>query len=159
MSLTAVLAAIMVVVGVIGVVVPALPGLLLVWAGVLLWALGRHDPVAWTTLGVLTAVTLAGVLAKYAWPGRRLRSSGVPWRTLAAGAALAAVGFFVIPVVGAVLGLLLGIYLAELARLGSPAQAWPSTRATMAAVGWGLAIELGTALVVATGWAATAALA
>jgi uncharacterized protein YqgC (DUF456 family) len=33
-----VLAGVLVVVGIIGVVVPGLPGLLVVWAGVLLWA-------------------------------------------------------------------------------------------------------------------------
>ena len=42
------------------------------------------------------------------------------------GALLAFVGFFVVPVVGMLLGFVLGVYLAERGRLG-PAQAWPST--------------------------------
>ena len=39
---------------------------------------------------------------------------------------LGVVGFFVVPVVGLFLGFVLGVYLAELRRVGAAA-AWPST--------------------------------
>src|SRR5918911_3314299 len=129
-ALTA-LAGLIIVVGLAGVVVPFLPGLPLVWGGVLLWALGRHDPVAWGTLVIATILLAAGTAAKYALPGRRLRGSGVPLSSILLGGVLGVVGFFVIPVLGAVLGFVLGVYLAERLRLGSRA-AWPSTRSALA---------------------------
>ncbi len=144
-------AALLVAVGIVGIVLPVLPGLVLVVAGVAVWAVPRGDAVAWTVLGVVVAIVVLGSVAKYLLPGRRLRDSGVPGRTLAAGAVLGVVGFFVIPVVGLFLGFVLGVYLAELARLGR-AGAWPSTRQALAAVGWSILIEMATGLLAAAVW-------
>jgi uncharacterized protein YqgC (DUF456 family) len=147
-----VLAAALVVVGIVGIVVPILPGLVLVVAGVAVWAVSRADAVAWIVLGIVVAIVLVGSVVKYLVPGRRLRDSGVPGRTIALGAVLGVVGFFVIPVVGLFIGFVLGIYLAELARLGGHEVAWPSTRKALAAVGWSIVIEMATGLIAAAVW-------
>jgi hypothetical protein len=147
-----VLAAVLVVVGIVGIVVPILPGLVLVVAGVAVWAVARADAVAWIVLGIVVAIVLVGSVVKYLVPGRRLRDSGVPGRTIALGAVLGVVGFFVIPVVGLFIGFVLGIYLAELARLGGHDVAWPSTRKALGAVGWSIVIELATGLLAAAVW-------
>jgi uncharacterized protein YqgC (DUF456 family) len=147
-----VIAALLIVAGIVGIVVPVLPGLILVLAGVAVWAIPRGDAVGWTVLGIATAIVVLGSVAKYLLPGRRLRDSGVPGRTIAAGAVLGVVGFFVIPVVGLFLGFVLGIYLAELVRLHWSEQAWPSTRQALAAVGWSVVIELATGLLAAAVW-------
>jgi len=147
-----VLAAVLVAAGIVGVVVPVLPGLLLVVAGVAVWAVPRGDAVAWTVLGVVVAIVALGSVAKYLLPGRRLRDSGVPGRTLTAGAALGLVGFFVIPVLGLFVGFVLGVFLAELARLRRRELAWPSTRRALAAVGWSVVIEMATGLLAAAVW-------
>ena len=159
MTQTTLAATIMIAVGLVGIVLPILPGLVLVWGGVAVWAFGRQDVVGWVTLGIATAIVAAGTVVKYAIPGRRLREGGVPWLTLAAGAALGVVGFFVIPVVGMVVGFVLGVYLAELGRLRTHNAAWPSTKRALAAVGWSILIELVTGMIVAVGWGVTAALA
>ena len=49
------------------------------------------------------------------WPMKRMRAADVGTKTLLAGAVLGIIGFFVIPVVGLVIGFVLGVYLAELA--------------------------------------------
>ncbi len=61
------------------------------------------------------------------------------------------VGFFVIPVVGLFVGFVLGIYLAERARLGAD-QAWPSTKHALRAVGLSIVIELTAAVLAAATW-------
>jgi uncharacterized protein YqgC (DUF456 family) len=146
-----VLAGILIVVGLVGVVVPMLPGLLLVVVGIGVWAVPRGDALGWTVLGVAVAVAALGTVAKYALPGARMRVAGVPGRTLLAGGVLGIVGFFVVPVVGLLLGFVLGVYLAELARLGRGG-AWPSTRTALAAVGWSVLIELAAGLVATAVW-------
>jgi uncharacterized protein YqgC (DUF456 family) len=139
--------------GVVGVVIPVLPGLLLSWLGVLLWALlgDASGTVRWTVLAVATVVALAGAAVKYVLPGRRMKSVGVPNSALLAGGALGLIGFFVVPVVGLILGFVLGVYLVERARLG-PGRAWPSTKEALRAAGMAMLIEFTTALGIAVVW-------
>ena len=82
---------------------------------------------------------------------RRLQATGVPRSTLFFGAALGIVGFFVVPVIGLVLGFVLGVYLAERHRL-SHGEAWPATVAALKAVGLGILIELGFSVLAAVAW-------
>jgi uncharacterized protein YqgC (DUF456 family) len=139
--------------GIIGVVVPVVPGLLLSWLGVLFWAfLGEESGgVKWVVLVVATVIAVLGAGIKYLVPGKRLKSAGVPNSALLAGGVLGLIGFFVVPVVGLILGFVLGIYLVERSRLGA-AQAWPSTKHALAAAGMALAIEFTTALAIAVVW-------
>lgn len=146
-----VLVALAILVALVGVVVPLLPGSLLVGGAVLVWALYVGTTAAWTTFAVAVAVLAAGQVAMYLVPGRRLRAAGVPGRTLIAGAALGVVGFFVVPVVGLVLGFVGGVYLSELARVGSR-EAWPATVHALKAAGLSVLIELGACLLAASAW-------
>jgi uncharacterized protein YqgC (DUF456 family) len=159
MSTATTLAAVLIVVGLVGVVVPLLPGLILVWAGIALWSLSHGGEAGWLVLAAASLVLALGLFAKYALPGRRLRDVGVPWTTLTFGVVLGVFGFFVIPVFGLPLGFVLGVYLAEAARLNSFAAAWPSTRSAVAAVGLSLLIELGAGLIATAIWLAGATLA
>ncbi|QNN53009.1 DUF456 domain-containing protein [Nocardioides mesophilus] len=138
-------------VGIVGIVVPVLPGSLLVLAAILVWALETGSASGWTVFAVATTLLAAGAVVKYAVPGRRLKTAGVPNRTLWFGAALGVVGFFVIPVVGLFVGFLAGVYLAEHQRLGA-SLAWPSTKHALRAVGLSLLIEMAAALLAALVW-------
>lgn len=136
-----VIAGLVILVGIVGIVLPVLPGLLLIAAALVGWAAYVGGSVAWTAalLGVL--VLGLGALVKYLLAGRHLRSKGVPTSTLVVGGLLGIVGIFVVPVIGLPLGFVLGIYLAELQRVGRR-QAWPSTRHALAAVGLAMLVEL-----------------
>ena len=151
MSATEVVVALVIVVGVVGVVVPVLPGSLLVLAAILVWASEVGTSPAWIVLAVATTFLVVGAVVKYLVPGRRLRTAGIPTTTLLAGGVLGVVGFFVVPVVGLVLGFVLGVYLAELARVGGEA-AWPATKHALRAVGLSLLIELAATLLAAATW-------
>lgn len=146
-------------VGIVGVVVPVLPGLVLCWVSVLAWTLLAHaGPGRWAVLAVATVILAMGIVVKYVLPGRSLKNAGVPNRSLLAGGALGAVGFFVIPVVGLFLGFVLGIYLAEQVRLRSSGPAWQSTRHALKAAGLSVLIEGLAALGIAATWATGVAL-
>ena len=147
-----VLVGLAILVGLLGVIVPALPGLLLVWGAVLVWALVERTALAWVVLAVATALVATGEVVKYLIPSRRIRAAGVPATSLAAGGVLAIVGFFVIPVVGGLIGFVLGVYLAERLRLPGHAEAWPSTLHALKAAGLSMLIELGAWLLVAGTW-------
>jgi uncharacterized protein len=152
-STISVIAGIVIALGVLGVVIPVIPGLLLSWLGVLLWAvLGDADgALRWVVLGLATAVAVIGAGIKYLWPGKRLKSAGVPNTALLAGGVLGLIGFFVIPVVGLILGFVLGVWLAERVRLG-PERAWASTKQALAAAGLAMLVEFTAALGIAVVW-------
>jgi uncharacterized protein YqgC (DUF456 family) len=149
-----VLVALAIAVGLVGVLVPVLPGLLLVWAAILAWAVEVRGAVAWTVLALVTVAFVVGTVVKYVVPGRRLRRAGVPWTSTAVGGVLGVVGFFVIPVVGLVVGFVLGVYLAEWGRLHASGPAWQSTRRALAAAGVSMLIELSAGVVMAGCWLA-----
>lgn len=98
-----------------------------------------------------TALIAAGQIVKYTIPGRRLRTDGVPNRSLVVGGLVAIVGFFVVPVVGVFIGFVLGIYASEAQRVGAR-MAWPSTQAALRAVGVSMLLELTSALMAAVVW-------
>ena len=151
MSGVEVLVALAIAVGVVGVVVPLLPGSLLVLGAILVWTIYEGGGTAWAVFAVAAIVIGLGVVVKYAVPGRRLKEVGIPGSTMALGAVLGVVGFFVIPVVGLPLGFVLGVYLAELSRVGGSA-AWPATVHALKAVGLSMLIEFTASLLAAAVW-------
>lgn len=147
------LVALLMVVGLVGVVVPALPGLLLVWAAGVAWVwLDGGGPVRLTEGLLLTALLVAGTVAKYLLPARSAAGAGAPRTTLVLGAAGAVLGFFVIPVVGFAVGGVGVVLLVELARLHDVPAAWRSTWAVLRAIGLGVLIEMGTAVLMIGTW-------
>ena len=146
-----VLVAVSIAVGLVGVVVPLLPGALLVWSAIVVWGFTVGTATGWAVVGVATALIAAGQIVKYTIPGRRLRTDGVPNRSLVVGGLVAIVGFFVVPVVGVFIGFVLGIYASEVQRVGART-AWPSTQAALRAVGASMLLELTSALMAAGVW-------
>ncbi len=150
MSGTVVVCGLLVVVGLFGIVVPLLPGTLLVALGIGIWAVDVGSAGAWATFALALLLLVVGTVVKYAVPGRRLKAT-VPTRTLVVGGLCAVVGFFVIPVVGALVGFPVGVYAAERVRVGADG-AWPSTKAALKAVGASILIELAAAVAATLVW-------
>ena len=152
MSLTEVVVGVAIAVGLIGILVPVLPGSALILVAILLWALELGSATGWAVFAVAAAFLVVGTVVKYVVPGRQLKDAGIPASTQWTGVALAVPGFFVIPVVGAFVGFVAGVYLAERRRLGPGAGA--STRSALRAVGVSVLIELTAAILAACAWVA-----
>ena len=52
-----ILVALAIAVGIVGIIVPLLPGILLVYAAILIWAFVVHNVAGWVTLGVVTVLS------------------------------------------------------------------------------------------------------
>lgn len=141
-------------VGVAGTVIPLVPGLVLVWGAGLVWALNEDGVVRWAVLAVLTVLLVVGVTAKYVLSTRSVSRQGAPRSTLVVGAVGAIVGFFVIPVLGVLVGLVVGVLLAEQYRLRDWRLAWRSTRAALVALGIGVLVELSAGVAMVVTWLA-----
>jgi uncharacterized protein YqgC (DUF456 family) len=149
-----ILVALAIAVGIIGIVLPLLPGTLLVFAAIAVWAFVENNVIGWVTLAVVTALLAVATLIKYLWPMRRMRAAEVRTLSLVAGSVLGIVGFFVIPVLGLVIGFVLGVYLAELANRKDQRVAWTSTKHALKGVALSVGVELAGALLATVAWVA-----
>lgn len=105
--------------GLVGVILPLLPGPLLIWLGALVWAWGDgFVRVNWVVL------TMLGVLAALAWASDILltttmsRRAGVSWKAIGGALAGGILGGFLlieIPIIGTLFGALVGAMLGMLA--------------------------------------------
>ncbi|MFE3248097.1 DUF456 domain-containing protein [Streptomyces sp. NPDC059209] len=138
--------------GVLGVLIPGVPGPAIVWAAVLWWALSDTSATAWAVLIAATALLLLDQALRPLLPSRRTRETGTRRRTLLAGGLAGIVGFFVVPVVGTAPAFVGGIYAVERVRLGSHRDGWASTRAVMRSAGVPVLVELFCCLLVAGTW-------
>ena len=137
-------------IGLVGVLVPVLPGLLLIGAMAIVWAIAEASATAWIVTSAMIAILAIGTYLKYRLPGRELAAQGVPALTWALIGVGGVVGFFVIPVLGALAGVVVGAYLGERIRFGSHSAAWASTKRVAVSIGKGMIVEFaaGTAAIV-----------
>jgi len=131
-NLPAIAGYLLIALGLAGVVLPVVPGPLLIWLGALVWSWGDgFARVGWVELGVL------GVLALLAW-GADLwlttllsRRAGVSWKAIAGAIVCGLAGGILlveIPVVGVIFGAVIG------AMLGMLAIEWYDKRSLRAAL-------------------------
>lgn len=139
-------------VGILGIVIPVLPGAILSLLAILVWALELQTSTGWIVLAAAVVLIGAGQVVKYIIPERRLRDSGVPRRSMFVGVVLGIVGFFLIPVVGMFVGFPLGVYLSERQRLGDHPGAWTSTKHALRATGLSILIEFVSTSLAAAVW-------
>lgn len=125
-------------VGLAGTLLPVLPGILLMLAAVV----GYGFAVGFGAIGVivvalcvLLSVTAIGL--GVALPKKAAADSGASTRSQWAAAAGAIVGFFVIPVVGVVIGALVGIALSEYAITND----WAATRRSTIGIAKGFGLS------------------
>jgi uncharacterized protein YqgC (DUF456 family) len=146
------LVGLVIVLGLCGVLVPGVPGSWLVWATVLWWALKDPRPLAWGVLVGATVVLFLSLVVRWALPPRRLRESGATPRMGVYAGAGAFLGFFLLPVLGAIPGFMAGIYLHERLRLGRHGEALAALRTTMRSGGSRVLAELFACLLIAGAW-------
>ncbi|MGC3022720.1 MULTISPECIES: DUF456 domain-containing protein [unclassified Brevibacterium] len=144
--ITSVLVGLAILVGCLGIIVPVLPGSILIGIAVLIWAIIIGGPTAWIIFAIVAVLVAAGMSSSLVLTGRKLKTLQVPNSSVLLGGVLAIIGFFVIPVLGLPIGFVLGLFLAEYGRLKDAKTAWNSSWESIKAIGLGAGIELGLAL-------------
>jgi uncharacterized protein YqgC (DUF456 family) len=152
-TLTIVLVALVMAVGLIGTVLPFVPGLPLIWGAALVYGLIEGFGITgWVAMAAITAVAIAGMAAKIVLPQRRATTSGAPKSTLLVGSIAGIIGFFVVPIVGLPVGAVAGVYLAEYWRTADPGTAWRSTKQVILGFGLGALLEMSAGIVMIVSW-------
>ncbi len=141
-------------VGLVGIVLPVIPGLVLIVGVAIFWASQVGGVGAWVLVGFMAVVAAIGTWVKYQVPGRELAALDLSAATWVLAAVGGIIGFFVVPVVGLLLGAVLGVYLGQRRDHGTHAAAWDSTRRVLNGVGKGIAIEFAAGFVAVATWVA-----
>jgi len=140
-------------IGLIGTVFPAIPGLALIWVTAFVYgSLEGFGVIGWIAMGAITVLLGASLVAKVMVPKRRAEAGGAPTSTIAFGALIGLVGFFTVPVVGLPLGGVAGVLVAEYRRTREWSAAWRSTKAVIVGFGIGALLELGAGMAMILCW-------
>ena len=147
------LAVAFILVGMVGIVIPILPGMLLVWLSVLVYAVGTDfATIGWPSLVFITIIALVTGLSNIWLPLLGAEKSGAAKRALFLGVVGAIVGTFVIPLplLGTVIGYAIGVFLGELIKQRDWRLALKASLGGVA--GWGISmiVEIVGALVILT---------
>ena len=158
-TLVTMLAGLVMLIGLVGIVVPILPGLILIW----LAALGYGLLVGWGASGpwlfaFITILGAAGAGAEIWLTGAGARAAGASLWSVAAGLTLAVLGLIFFNLVGAAIGLVAGTLLAEYYRLRDWRKALTSAGGTAAGCGASFGVKLLLGLGMIGAWVAWAML-
>lgn len=130
------------IVGLLGLIVPVFPGLVIMWLGTLVYAIiegaaGNMTGWKWFLFGVITILMITGSVVDNIIIARKMRDKYIPWSSIVwAFAAGVVASLFFTPLIGLVAAPA-GLFLAESSRLKNREAAIDSTKAYM--IGWGWA--------------------
>ncbi|MDN6123910.1 MAG: DUF456 domain-containing protein [Brevibacterium sp.] len=133
--LTSVLVGLAILVGCLGIIVPILPGSILIAIAVLVWAIVIGGPMAWIVFAIVAVFVAGGMSASLVLTGRKLKAMKVPNKSVLLAGVLGIIGFFVIPVLGL--------------PIEEAKDAWDSSWESLKAIGIGTALEFLLALLAA----------
>jgi hypothetical protein len=140
-------------VGLVGTVLPILPGLLLIWAAALAYGLlGEFGGVGIAAMVVITLLAAAGSAAGIVIPKKAAGNAGAARSSMLLGALGGVIGFFAVPIVGFPLGGTIGIFVGEMARTSDRRLAWKATRATITGFGLAALVQCGIGLAMVVVW-------
>lgn len=145
-GLTTGLALVLLIVGAAGVILPVLPGSLLIILTLAVWAVLLGSGPAWTAAIIGMVLALVGWSASTVLTGRMLRRERIPRGPVLIAIIAALIGMVLLPPLGLFLGFAVGLCGAEYLRRGRDAQA--ALRASLRAlraIGLGILIEFGLA--------------
>lgn len=147
-----VLVALAIAIGLAGIIIPVLPGGLLVFGAIAVWAFVERTTEAWVVLGIAAVLFVGAEIIKYTWPVKRMRAADVRTSILVIGGICGVIGFFVIPVIGLLIGFVAGVFVAELASRHDARRAWASTVHALKGVALSAGVEFTGALLAAITW-------
>ncbi len=152
------LALVVMAVGLVGVLVPVLPGLMLIWSVALIYGLiVGFGTAGLSAMVVLSLIVVLSVVKSVVLPRRAAAGAGASGWSQFGAVAGGVVGFFLIPVIGVILGALAGMVATEYSLKGNWDDAWTATKATAKGFGISALIDLVLGMVMITAWALWAA--
>ena len=135
-------------IGLVGLVVPIFPGLVVMWLAALVYTIieylaGRMDWIGWIAFALITLLMLAGGVIDNIIITQRMRGHAIPWMLIGISYLAGIVAsLFLTPLAGLVASPL-GLFIAEWLRLRNAKEASDGAKTYMMAWGWSIAARSG----------------
>ena len=143
-SLIQLLCIVLLIVGILGTVLPVLPGLLLSLCGLLIYKFGTDAPLSMVYIWIFVFLTAVSVVLNYVIPAKTTRKyGGTRWGSI--GSIIGTIaGMFLIPVpFGFLIGMFLGVFVGELLHdANDKKKAWNSTKGALIGFLYGTGFNL-----------------
>jgi uncharacterized protein len=145
--------------GLLGLVIPVLPGLVIIWVAALVY--GLVDGFTWQTgilFAVMTVIMLVGNVIDNFIMGASARKQGASWVAIAIAMVLGILGSILLPPFGGLAAALLGLFGYEFFRLKDWRKALESTKSMAIGCGWSAVVRAGMGILMIGLWVIWAAL-
>ena len=128
-------------IGLIGMLIPIFPGIMVIWLSTLIYALieaymGKMGGWDWFLFGVITVLMIVGSFVDNLIIARKLRETGTPWKSIGIGYAAGLISSLFLTPFAALFITPLALYLAEYWRLRDKHQAFDSAKGWLIGFGW-----------------------
>jgi uncharacterized protein YqgC (DUF456 family) len=128
-------------VGLIGLIIPIFPGIVVIWLSAVMYALiaayaGRMNGWDWLLFVLITILMVLGSFVDNIIIAKKLRETGTPWKSIGIGYAAGLVSSIFLTPFAALAITPLALYAAEYWRLRNYKQALLSARAWLIGFGW-----------------------
>ncbi len=130
--------------GLLGLLIPILPGLLIIWAAALGYGLYTgFDLAGWIVFSLQTILMLAGSFVDNILMGGRAYREGAAWWSVLLALLAAVLGqvLIPIPIIGGVLLAIVVLLLVEWARRRNFKEGWKAVRGLLSGCGWAVVIR------------------
>ncbi len=122
--------------------IPVLPGLVIIWAAALGYGFFTgFNTLGWVMFAMITVLMAGGSFVDNVLMGTSAHKEGAPWWAILLALVAAIAGNFALPIVGGVLAALLTLFLVEWARLKDAKKAFTSMKGMLVGCGWAVAIR------------------
>jgi uncharacterized protein YqgC (DUF456 family) len=129
-------------VGLVGLIIPIFPGLVVIWLTTLGYGLATGFTLkGWIIFGALTILAIVGNVIDNILMGTKARQSGASWLSIGLGILAGIVGSLAFPPFGGIIGAPLILFLAEFMRLRQAHQALNSVGALLIGWGWSFVVR------------------
>ena len=136
-------------------VIPILPGLVIIWMVALGYGIAAGFGVlGWSMFALITVLMLGGSILDNVLMGAQAHKEGAPWWVVLIAMVSAILGNFIIPipVIGGILAALLVLFLIEWLRLKDARKALSSMRGMLVGCGWAVVFRVIIGLVMIGLW-------
>ena len=129
-------------IGLLGLLVPIIPGLVIIWVAALGYGLyAGFGVLGWIMFALITVLMIVGSVIDNVLMGAKAHESGAPWWVVLIALVAGIIGNFFLPVIGGILAALLALFLVEFIRRKDAKKALTSMKGMVVGCGWAIAIR------------------